>query len=142
MLLTRPRLTVLLNALYATDTSPITLSHPSETIGDLLRIDLDDRDASTVHFEQSIEEYAEARSAIDIEYGTPAASEVPEPRSYLSGLLGGGLVAPANLESIKTFLEREGSPDLTAEHRPAVAGFDTNLYRGGSRMSSASRLAR
>ncbi|MDX1746781.1 MAG: hypothetical protein R3324_12645, partial [Halobacteriales archaeon] len=127
MQLARSQLTVLLNALYNTDTSPFVLSHPSAAIGDLLRIELGDPDASTVRLAQSIEDYGEARSAVDVEHGTPAVTEVPEPRSYLSGLLAGGLVEPANLEEIQAFLDREGSPDLTAGHRPVVAGFDTNL---------------
>lgn len=42
-------------------------------------------------------------------------------------MVGSGVVELANNESITELLERYGSPDLNAGHRPVFAGFDTNL---------------
>jgi len=127
MLLSRTRLTILLNALYDTGTTRITVSHPSEAIGDLLTVELGEPSASRVRLETTREDYAEARRAIAAEYGSTVADELPGPRSFANALLAGCLIEPANHDEIAAFLERNGNPDLTAGHKPVVAGFDTNL---------------
>ena len=127
MELARPQLTVLLNALYDTGTTTVSVAHPSDRVGELLSIDLGEADASTVTVETSLDEYAEARSALGSEFGSPVVDELPTPQDYANALLAGGLLEPANLDEIGEFLDRYGYPDLTAGHRPVVAGFDTNL---------------
>jgi len=127
MQLRRTQLSVLFNALYDTDASPITVRHPAAEVGDLLTIELGDPTNSIVRFEKSPHEYRECRSAIDADYGPPAVTELPKPRSFTSAMLAGGLIEPANKADIDEFLEQNGHPDLSAGHRPVVAGFDTNL---------------
>jgi len=127
MELSRRYLTVLLNALYDTDTSEISIAHPSDEVGELLTIELGDPNSSTIRLSKSLDEYADARSRVNNEYGSQVASELPEPRSYVNALLAGRLHSPDNQDEIDDFLDRYGNPDLTAGHRPVVAGFDTNL---------------
>lgn len=127
MELARSHLTLLLNALYETDTSTITVAHPSDTIGDLLEIELGDPEESTVTILKDEQAYADARQQVDREHGDPAVDELPQRQSYLNAFLAGGLLAPPNHAEINEFLDRYGSPDLSAGHKPVVAGFDTNL---------------
>lgn len=124
MQLSRPQLTVLLNALVDAGDREITVSHPSDAIDALLTIDLD----AVASIEPiSASEYSEARSAINSEFGSPAVDELPDQSAYLNGLMAGGLIEPPNRDDIDEFLARYGSPDLTAGHKPVVAGFDANL---------------
>ena len=127
MQLTRPHLTVLLNALYDTGTTTIPVGHPSDEVGELFRVELDDSGETTVRLTTDLEAYANARSDVNSAYGEPAISELPDQRSYLSAFIAGGLVEPANQEEIGNFLTINGGRDLNAGHRPLVAGFDTNL---------------
>lgn len=127
MQLARHHLTVLLNALYETDTTRVTVSHPSDAVGDLLEIELGAPAESTVTVLKDERAYADARDTVRREHGTPAVDELPRRGSYLNAFLAGGLLDPPNQSDIDEFLERHGTPDLSAGHRPVVAGFDTNL---------------
>ena len=127
MQLTRPHLTVLLNTLYDTDTTTIPVEHPSDEVGELFRIELDDAGETTIRMTKDLEAYADARSAVNSAYGEPAISELPDQRSYLSAFIAGRLLNPANRDEIDDFLTSNGGRDLNAGHRPLVAGFDTNL---------------
>ena len=44
----RSHLTTLLNALYDSDNTPISVSHPSDDIDELLRIDLEESGRGTI----------------------------------------------------------------------------------------------
>lgn len=57
----------------------------------------------------------------------PAITEIPGRRSFVCAFLAGGLLDIDNPDEVADFLDRHGSPDLTAGHRPVVVGFDTNL---------------
>lgn len=127
MRVARSRLTVLLNALYDTGATTISVAHPSPDLGELLSIELEDAAASTVRFSLDTDAFAEIRNAIEMEYGSGVSDELPRPASYRNGLLAGGLLDIPNREEVSGFLERNGYPDLTAGHHPVVAGFDTNL---------------
>ncbi|AGN02390.1 hypothetical protein L593_12235 [Salinarchaeum sp. Harcht-Bsk1] len=127
MELERGPLTILLNALFDAGEDEIAVRHPADEVGELLRIELGDPGSSTVHFPADHDDYANARHAVEREYGSGVSDELPDPRSYCNGLMAGGLVDPANSDDIEAFLDRYGSPDLTAGHKPVVAGFDTNL---------------
>jgi hypothetical protein len=127
MKLSRPSLTILLNALHDTSTTTIPVKHPNDEIGELFRIELGNADKTTVRLTKDLEAYAEARNDVNSEYGEPAISELPEQRSYLSTFIAGGLLEPANLDKIENVLDSNGGRDLNAGHRPLVAGFDTNL---------------
>jgi hypothetical protein len=116
-----------LNALYDVGETTIPVSHPSDEIGNLLRIELGDADASTVTISLDRDAYADARDAVQQAYGGSVTRELPEPNSYLNALLAGGLLEPPNTDELQAFLDRYGRPDLTAGHQPVVAGFDTNL---------------
>ena len=127
MKLTRRRLTVLLNALHEEGVTELTVEHPSDEIGELLRIDIEDMDAATVRFISDRSGFAQARADIDREYGPPAVHDIPDPNSYVWACVAGGLLDVGNDEEIKEFLDRFGGPNLNAGHPPVVAGFDTNL---------------
>ena len=79
----RSQLTTLLSALYDSDDTPISVSHPSDDIGELLRINLDKVGRGTVRLTKDLDAYGEARSAVNSEHGEPAISELPLPQSYL-----------------------------------------------------------
>lgn len=125
--LQRTRLAVLLNALYDTGTRTVTVTHPSDHLGDLLEFDLADPSASPVRLVSDLDEYRSACDAVQRDHGDDVADELPDPRSYAAAFLAGGLIDPPNQEAIIEFLDRYGRPDLGAGHRPVVAGFDTNL---------------
>ena len=127
MRVSRSRLTVLLNALHDIGETTIPVAHPSDEIGELLRIDLEDADASTVSLELDRHAYAKACDAVHQTYGGAVTRELPDTNSYVNALLASGLLTPSNVDDIAAFLERYGNPDLTAGHKPVVAGFDTNL---------------
>jgi hypothetical protein len=127
MEIARDQLTILLNALYDLDETAVPVKHPSDEIDELLRIELGEADASQVKLTTRRRSFEDARNEIRQEYGDDVATEVPEPDSYLNAMLAGGLVQPPNQDDIDAFLDRYGTPDLTAGHKPAVAGFDTNL---------------
>lgn len=128
MELPRRHLTVLFNALYDSGTTEITVSHPSDEVGDLLSFELGDADDSKVSLPKNRDDYAEVRSTVNSRYGSPAVDELPEPQSVVNAMLAGGIVPPENQDEVQAFLDRYGNPDLTAGHRPVVAGFDTNLF--------------
>lgn len=125
--LQRTRLAVVLNALYDSGTDRVTVSHSSDAVGDLLEIDLADPSASTVRVLHDVDAYRSARDAVQRDHGRDVVDELPDPRSYATAFLAGGLLDPPNRDEIAAFLERYGRPDLGAGHRPVVAGFDTNL---------------
>lgn len=127
MKLGRSQLTVLLNALFDTDTRSIPVKHPSGEVGELIRIDLGEADASNVAVTLDEKEYASKRADVNRTYGEPAVTELPEADDYVKAFLAGGLISVPNAEEIEDFLQTNGYPDLTAGHEPVVAGFDTNL---------------
>lgn len=122
----RDQLTVLLNELYAAGDERFTVSHPSEDVGDLVTIALEDDARATVTFEQGPNAYEERREAVRREHGSPA-DDLPAPTEYLRSVVGTGLVPPANADEIDDFLERHTHPDLAAGHPPVLIGIDQNL---------------
>ena len=127
----RIHLTTVCNALYATGTTSIPVSHPSKHIGELIRIELGDPQESSVYVTLDADAYAAARSDVDRTFGTPAVTELPSRQSYLNAFLAGGLLEAKNADEIEAFLDQNGYPDLSAGHQPVVAGFDTNLLPWG-----------
>jgi len=123
----RERLTVLFNALYDAGEATIPVEHPGEDLGELCRVQLEDAGRCTIEFTCPADDYADRRSTVASTYGEPAITEVPSGRSFVNAFVAGGVLDVANREEVDSFLDRYGSPDLTAGHRPVVAGFDTNL---------------
>lgn len=123
----REQLTVLLNALYDDGIPGLSVTHPSDAVGELCQIHLEDGGACTVEVTCGTDAYADRRSDVNGRHGEPAVTELPDARAYLSAYLAAGLLDPGNAADIAAFLDRYGSPDLTAGHRPVLAGFDTNL---------------
>lgn len=127
MKLSRNHLTVLLNALYDAGATPLTVSHPAEEIGDLLRIDLDDPYESTVSVLADGIEYDDRRDDIHRAYDEAAYDELPDKTEYIRLLVAAGVGEVDNREEIETFLTRYGYPDLEAGHPPVMAGIDANI---------------
>lgn len=123
----RERLTILLNALYDDGVTTLSVAHPSDAVGELCRLHLADDGRCTVDVTLGVDAYADRRNDVNTEYGEPAVTELPDRRSYLAAYLAAGLLGPANGDDVAAFLDRYGSPDLTAGHRPVLAAFDTNL---------------
>jgi hypothetical protein len=127
MKLRRERLTILLNALYEDGIRRLTVSHPSNDVGELVELNLEDPFESEVIVRADRDEYIDRLQEIDRQYGSPAVDDLPNPSSYLNAFFAGDLLSADNENDIIEFLERYGSPDLNAGHRPVFAGFDTNL---------------
>lgn len=123
----RQHLTVALNALLAEARDPITVTHPSEELGALCTISLEEEGRCRIKFHVDTDTYAARRSSVNERYGEPAITEIPDRRSFTNALLASGILDIRNREEVDAFLDSHGSPDLTAGHRPVVAGFDTNL---------------
>jgi len=127
MELTREQLTILLNALYEDDIRRLTVSHPSDAVGELVEFELGDPFESEVMVHTDRDEYIDRLQEVDRQYGSPAVGDLPNPSSYLNAFFAGDLLPADNDDEIIEFLEHYGSPDLNAGHRPVFAGFDTNL---------------
>lgn len=127
MRIQREHLTVLLNRLYDRGDDAFTVAHPSDEIGELLRIELRGFDDCRIQFSVDLEEYAAARQEVGRQYPTRVFKDLPEAATFRNAVLASGILYPANQDDIETFLDRYGDPDLMAGHPPAFAGFDTNL---------------
>jgi len=127
MRVARDHLAVLFNRLLDRGDERITVSHPSEEVGDLLTIELDDYDDSTVRFETRLEAYAEARDEVRRQYPDAVFDDLPSPDEYVKAALASGIVPIDNREQVEQLVDRYGNPDLMAGHPPVFAGFDTNL---------------
>lgn len=123
----RAHLTLLLNRLYDRGDGRFTVTHPCEEVGGLVTVDLGDPEASAVTFERDREGYAVARNDAVLAHGDRLGDDLPAPDEYRNVAVASGIVEPANLDELATFLSRHGDPDLMAGHKPVFAGFDTNL---------------
>jgi hypothetical protein len=123
----RGHLTVLLNQLYDRGDRSFAVEHPSDEVGELLRVDLDDYDDCTVRFGTDLEEYAGRRQDVGRRYDERVFEDLPDASDFRNAVLASGILEPANGDEIETFLNRYGDPDLMAGHPPVFAGFDTNL---------------
>jgi hypothetical protein len=127
MQVSRSHLTTLLNALYARDIAEVTISHPSDAVGELCTIHLENPLDSQIEVHHDRDSYANAVNDVARDHGETAANELPNPQSFVNSFFAGGILEAPNLSEIRTFLDRNGHPDLAAGHEPVFAGFDTNL---------------
>jgi hypothetical protein len=127
MHLARHRLLVLLNALYDQGVNSISLEHPCEDIGELVRITLEDNGQATVQFTQGAMTYRESREMIPTAHGEPAYNDLPDAEAYTRMMVASGLVPLANHGDVTEFIQRHGYADLEAGHDPVVLGLDTNI---------------
>lgn len=117
----------LLNALSDHDTRSLPVKHPCDEIGELLRIELEDRGRATVRFTQGAMTYRDNCETIPTEYGNPAYEDLPDAQEYTRVLTASGLVPLENHDEILDFVERHGYADLEAGHEPVVLGIDANI---------------
>lgn len=127
MRVARDQVTVLLNRLYDRGDDHFAVEHPSDEIGELLRIELGGYDSCTIRFTTTAEDYPNARQDIGRTHGERVMKDVPTPDEFRKAVLASGILEPTNRPEIESFLERYGDPDLMAGHQPVFAGFDTNL---------------
>ena len=120
-------LTAVLNRLYETGETTISVEHPAEEIGELLRIKLRGYDDSAVVFTTTLDDYSNATTEIELAHGDRVANDLPDSADFRNTLMGAGILPPGNHDELQTFLNRYGDPDLMAGHPPVFAGFDTNL---------------
>ena len=123
----RKHLTVLLNRLHDRGDDEFIVEHPSDEIGELLRIELSEHDACTITFPTNTDDYTAARQEIGRQYPNQVFEDLPEAAQFQKAVLASGVIDPANQDEIETFLDRYGDPDLMAGHPRAFAGFDTNV---------------
>ena len=123
----REYLTALLNRLYDRGDRRFTIDHPSDEIGELVAVELDDVGAVTIDFPMTSEEYAAARQDVGRQYPESVYRDLPDAADFRKTVLASGVADIANRDEIQTFVERYGDPDLMAGHPPVFAGFDTNL---------------
>ncbi|QSG16327.1 hypothetical protein [Halapricum desulfuricans] len=127
MEVSRQQLLVLLNALYDLNERTISVRHPAEAIGELIRIDLGEPEASTVHITTGAMTYESLLDDIRRDHGKAISDELPNEVAYVKAMVASGLVDVRNREEIDTFLRRYGYQDLHEGHPPRYAGIDTNL---------------
>jgi hypothetical protein len=126
--LTRDHLTVLLNTYYADDNvRSITVSHPSDEIGELLRIDLGGHNDTTVRFRTGPLSYEGAVEDVERVHGPDVASDLPGKEHYTRALAGAGLLSLESASDVAELVKRHGYRDLAAGHHPLFVGLDTNL---------------
>ncbi len=123
----RERLMVLLNALYDEGAHSVSVKHPCDDIGELVRIELMDDGQATVHFSQGSMTYQDNRETIPAKYGEPAYNDLPDAATYTRLLVASGLVDLRNRDAIVQFVHRHGFADLEAGHDPVVLGIDANI---------------
>lgn len=123
----RDHLTLVFNRLFDRGDDRFAIRHPCDEIGDLVTVELGDPGASTVRFDLDRDGYAVARNEAILAHGDPLETDLPMPDDYRNAVVASGIVDPANIDAISTFLDRNGDPDLMAGHPPVFAGFDTNL---------------
>lgn len=117
-------LNVVLNAIAATE-DEITVSHLSRKIEDLYTFEVGNPHDSTIRFEKSAEEYAEARSRI---MGKQARAEVPDKNSYIRSFTT-SVLNYANQSELEDFISRYSGRDPSEGHRPVYGILDANLIR-------------
>lgn len=127
MKIARENLTVLFNRFLDRGDAEITVSHPSREIGALLTVEFGNHDNCTIQFEQSVDDYAEARNDVRRSHPETVAKDLPGASEYVKAVLASGIIEINNRDEVQTLVERYGNPDLMAGHRPVFAGFDTNL---------------
>jgi len=123
----RNHITVLLNRLYDRGDDVFIVDHPADEVDQLLRIELDDFNECTIHFDTDLSAYSAAREEIGRRYPEQVFKDLPDANDFRNTMLASGILEPANQDDIKTFLGRYGDPDLMAGHPPVFAGIDTNL---------------
>ena len=128
MRLPRRHMTHLLNALYTEDATTVTVAHPCEDIGELLRIDISDPTNATVRFSQGALTYQDAREELHAKYDERVYEDLPDKETYIRALVAGSLVDIENRDEVEAFFGRYGYPDLDAGHQPVTLGIDTNLF--------------
>lgn len=128
MKLQRQHLTTLLNTFYDDGVTTIPVKHPSEDIGELVRFELGDYQASTVRFTCGPLTYESKHEDLERQYDEQIVADLPGPEHYMRALVGGGAAPLENHDEVETFVDRHGYPDLAAGHRPVFAGIDTNLF--------------
>lgn len=127
MELARKHLVVLLNALYHLDEQTISVRHPSAAIGELVKIELEDPQASPIQVTTGAVTYESLVDDIRREHGTQLSEELPNQMAYIKAMIASGLVDVRNRAEIDTFLGRYGYQDLHEGHPPRYAALDTNI---------------
>jgi hypothetical protein len=127
MELTRQQLPLLLNALYEQEQRTITVEHPADEIGELLRVQLDDARESTVSVTMGAMSYQSALEEIERNYGETVRKELPNSSAYVKAIVASGLADIRNRDEVDKVVSRYGYQDLQEGHPPRYAAFDTNL---------------
>lgn len=115
---------VVLNAIASSE-DEIWVEHLSDTIGRLYTFKVGGPHDSTIRFDQSADQYAEARSEI---IDQQAQAEVPDRNSYVRSFTT-SVLDFTNQSDIDDFVERFANRDPSAGHRDVYGLIDSNLIR-------------
>lgn len=118
---------VLLNALYDQGVDSISVAHPCDDIGELLKIKLEDNGVATMRFTQGAMTYEDNRETIPAKYGEAAYQDLPDAQTYTRMMVASGHIELKNNDDVVEFIDRYGYPDLEAGHDPVVVGLDANI---------------
>jgi hypothetical protein len=127
MHLEQTHITHLLNALYTEDVTSVSVKHPCDDIGELLRLEISDPAETIVRFTQGALTYQDTREEIHTTYGERVYDDLPDAETYVRALIAADLIDIENADDVASFFQRYGYPDLDAGHEPIALGIDTNL---------------
>lgn len=129
MELTRDHFVVLLNALARTETRTLTIKHPSEEIGTLLEIQLDeDSPSASVSIRVQPDDYESARDEIRLDYGDRPYNDLPDAHALVMALTASGLIEFRNQSAIDRFIDEVCYPAVEAGEPPVMLGIDANIF--------------
>lgn len=128
MELRRDHLVMLLNGLSRQGVDTVTVDHPAEDVGTLLRIRLRDEPTATVQFRTRLADYRAARDDVRLQYGDRPFDDLPDPGAYVAALTGSGLLDFANRDRIDDYLDDVCYPAVESGDPPVMVGIDANVF--------------
>lgn len=122
---------MLLNGLHDLEQTSIPVAHPSNDIGTLLEIRLEDDDTATVTFDVNLEEFREVCDGIRLEYGDTPYRDLPSTTTLVKALTASGVIEFANHSRIESTVESVCYPAVDAGESPVMLGLDANVFPWG-----------
>ena len=92
MHLKQTHITHLLNALYTEDVTSVSVKHPCDDIGELLRLEISDPAETIVRFTQGALTYQDTREEIHTTYSERVYDDLPDAATYVRALIAADLI--------------------------------------------------
>jgi hypothetical protein len=127
--LRRDHFIMLLNALDSVGVETVTVDHPSDDVGTILEVHLDDESpTATVSCRTQPEEYEETRASIRLEHGSRPYEDLPEYHELVVALTAAGVVDLANQADVEAYLDEVCYPAVGEGEPPVMIGIDANVF--------------